>query len=53
MRFGFEVCVLRFIGFCDVMMKTLAINNNNKKKKENHNKVSFSLSNWTSCLIKH
>jgi hypothetical protein len=25
MRFDFEVCFLRFLGFCDVMMKTLAI----------------------------
>jgi hypothetical protein len=29
MRFDFEVCVLRFLGFCNVMMKTLAL----KKKK--------------------
>jgi hypothetical protein len=25
MRFDFEVRVLRFLGFCDVMMKTLAL----------------------------
>jgi hypothetical protein len=25
MRFDFEVCFLRFLGFCDVIMKTLAI----------------------------
>jgi hypothetical protein len=29
MRFDFEVCFLKFISFCDVMMKTLAVN---KKK---------------------
>jgi hypothetical protein len=53
MRFDFEVCFLRFLGFCDVMMKILAINKKIiKKKSENHNKVSFSLSNWTSCLAK-
>jgi hypothetical protein len=51
MRFDFEVCFLRFLGFCDVMMKTLALINN-KKKSENHNKVSFSLSNRTFCLAK-
>jgi hypothetical protein len=50
MRFDFEVCFLRFLGFCDVMMKTLALIE--KKKSENHNKVSFSLSNWTSYLAK-
>jgi hypothetical protein len=31
MRFDFEVCFLRFLGFCDVMMKTLVVNNNNNK----------------------
>jgi hypothetical protein len=25
MRFDLEVCFLRFVGFCDVMMKTLAL----------------------------
>jgi hypothetical protein len=25
MRFDFEVCFLRFLGFCDVMMKTSAL----------------------------
>jgi hypothetical protein len=29
MGFDFEVCFLRFLGFCDVMMKTLAV----KEKK--------------------
>jgi hypothetical protein len=55
MIFGFEVCFLRFLGFCDVMMKTLAIIKIKikKKEKENHHKLSFSLSNWTSCLTKH
>ena len=46
MRFDFEVYFLIFLGFCDVMMKTLAL----IKKKKNHNKLSFSLSNRTSCL---
>jgi hypothetical protein len=50
MRFDFEVCFLRFLGFYDVMIKTLALIK--KKKSENHNKVSFSLSNQTSCLAK-
>jgi hypothetical protein len=49
MIFDFEVCFLRFLGFCDVIMKTLAINNN----KKNHHKLSFSLSNRTFCLTKH
>jgi hypothetical protein len=31
MRFDFEVCFLRFLGFCDVMMKTSAINKKNQK----------------------
>jgi hypothetical protein len=62
MRFDFEVCFLRFFGFCDVTMKSLAlikIKKIIKKKKKiknqkskNHNKVSFSLSNRTSCLAK-
>jgi hypothetical protein len=46
MRFDFEVCFLRFLGFCDVMMKTLAIII--EEEEENHHKLSFSLSNWTS-----
>jgi hypothetical protein len=33
MRFDFEVCFLSFLGFCDVMMKTLAINKKKIKKK--------------------
>jgi hypothetical protein len=54
MKFDFEVCFLIFLGFCDVMVKTLAIKKKRKKKeKENHHKLSFSLSNWTSCLTKH
>jgi hypothetical protein len=60
MRFDFEVCFLRFFGFCDVTMKSLALikkkkkNQKNQKnqKSKNHNKVSFSLSNRTSCLAK-
>jgi hypothetical protein len=32
MRFDFEVCFLRFLGFCDVMMKTSALIKNFKKK---------------------
>jgi hypothetical protein len=50
MIFDFEVCFLRFLGFCDAMMKTLAIIIKKKKKKK---KLSFSLSNQTSCLTKH
>jgi hypothetical protein len=62
MRFDFEVCFLRFLGFCDVMMKTLAIiiiikfkkfKKEKEIKKENHHKLSFSLSNRTCCLTKH
>jgi hypothetical protein len=49
MRFDFEVCFLRFLGFCDMMMKTLAVKKN-RKKEENHHELSFSFSNWTSCL---
>jgi hypothetical protein len=56
LRFDFEVCVLKFLGFCDVMMKTLALikikNQKSKIKNQNHNKVNFSLSNLTSCLAK-
>jgi hypothetical protein len=57
MKFDFEVCFLRFLGFCEVMMKTSALIKIKKKifKKsinQNHNKVSFSLNNWTSCLAK-
>jgi hypothetical protein len=33
MRFDFEVCFLRFLGFCDVMMKILALILKNKNKK--------------------
>jgi hypothetical protein len=33
MRFDFEVCFLRFLGFSDVMMKTLAVNNNNNNNE--------------------
>jgi hypothetical protein len=51
MRFDFEVCFLRFLGFCDVIMKTLALIK--QKEEENHNKLSFSLSNQTSYLTKH
>jgi hypothetical protein len=35
MRFDFEVCFLRFLGLCDVMIKTLAI------KIKNHNKLYY------------
>jgi hypothetical protein len=53
MRFDFELCFLRFLGFCDVMMKTLAIIiEEEEEEEENHHKLSFSLSNWTSCLTK-
>jgi hypothetical protein len=31
MRLDFEVCFLRFLGFCDVMMKTLALIKKEKK----------------------
>jgi hypothetical protein len=34
MRFDFEVYFLRFLGFCDVMMKTLAKKKKKKKKKK-------------------
>jgi hypothetical protein len=49
---------LRFFGFCDMMIKTLALIKKKKKKEkekeeeENHNKLSFSLNNRTSCLAK-
>jgi hypothetical protein len=39
MRFDFEMCFLRFLGFYDVMMKTLAfiiIKNIYIKKSKNH-----------------
>jgi hypothetical protein len=44
MRLDFEVCFLKFLGFYDVMMKTLALIKiyiYNKKKSKNHNKLSF------------
>jgi hypothetical protein len=34
MGFYFEVYFLRFLGFCDVMMKTLAIKKKIEKKKK-------------------
>jgi hypothetical protein len=45
MRFDFEVCFLRFLGFCDVMMKTLALikkKKKKKKKKEERKKIIIS-----------
>jgi hypothetical protein len=32
MRLDFEICFLRFLGFCDVMMKTLALIKNKNQK---------------------
>jgi hypothetical protein len=34
MRLDFEVCFLKFLGFDDVMMKTLALIKNKKIKKQ-------------------
>jgi hypothetical protein len=45
MRFDFKVCFLRFLGFYDMMMKNLALIIIIIIIKENHNKLSFSLSN--------
>jgi hypothetical protein len=42
MRLDFEVCFLKFLGFYDVMMKTLALKIIIKKNQsKNHNKLSF------------
>jgi hypothetical protein len=38
MRFELEVCFLRFFGFCDVMMKTLAIKKIKKEKRKKERK---------------
>jgi hypothetical protein len=46
MRLDFEVCFLKFLGFYDVMMKTLALikkyihNKKNQKKKKRKKKKS-------------
>jgi hypothetical protein len=34
MRLDFEMCFLRFLGFCDVMMKTLALIKIKNKKNQ-------------------
>jgi hypothetical protein len=41
MRLAFEVCFLKFLGFYDVMMKTLALIKI-KKNKKNHQKIIIS-----------
>jgi hypothetical protein len=40
MRFDFEVCFLKFLGFRDVMMKTLAIIKKLKKEEEEEERKS-------------
>ena len=45
MGFDFEVCFLRFLDFCDVMMKTLALikkkKRRKKKREENQKEVEL------------